>query len=274
MATTTTGSTPNNVPQYGTTGDDKMVGGSGVDILNGGAGNDFINGGSGNDILNGGSGFDTVLGGQGADILIYKAYENEYVLGGTWNATTLTVSGGTKYIGTDQTDAQAATGAFTPASVLVAPSFTGSDSYDGGNGSAGDVDTLQIWLSAQQLNDAAIMAEITYYNTVWLPAHQKNNQADNTVYTFKTMNLQASNFERLEVHDSTGVKVIIVDANKDVAAVAEDSTVSADASHGVLANDYDVNGYALQVSSIASGSNSQPVNANNSPRRSALPTER
>src|SRR3954465_6144060 len=158
MATTTTGSTPNNVTQNGTQYDDKMVGGSGVDILNGGAGNDSINGGSGNDILNGGSGLDTVLGGQGADVLIYKAYENEYVLGGTWSATSLTVSGGTKYFGTDQTAAQTTTGAFTAPVVRNSSTFPGFDSYDGGNGSAGDVDTVQVWLTAQQLADPAIMA--------------------------------------------------------------------------------------------------------------------
>src|SRR5437899_2949142 len=87
----------------GTSGSDNLVGGSGDDILSGGAGNDRLNGGSGDDILNGGSGFDTVLGGSGSDILIYKAYENQYVLGGAYASSTQTLSGGTYYTGTDQT---------------------------------------------------------------------------------------------------------------------------------------------------------------------------
>src|SRR5262249_53483454 len=106
MATTTNGSTPNNIPQNGTSDADKMVGGSGVDILNGGAGNDSINGGSGDDILNGGSGYDTLSGGSGSDTLIYKAFENKYVLHAiqTQTPSGFTISGGEVYTGTDQTN--------------------------------------------------------------------------------------------------------------------------------------------------------------------------
>src|SRR3954469_8621860 len=88
----------------GTSGSDNLVGGSGNDILSGGAGTDRLNGGSGDDILNGGSGFDTVLGGSGSDILIYKAYENQYILGSAgFTAAHQQISGGIIYSGTDQT---------------------------------------------------------------------------------------------------------------------------------------------------------------------------
>src|SRR5438309_1541652 len=137
----------------GTSSSDNLVGGSGNDTLSGGAGNDRLNGGSGDDILNGGSGFDTVLGGSGSDILIYKAYENQYVLGGTYFTPTQTLSGGTYYSGTDQT-----TSAVPTQSSLPGATFGGYDSYDGGNGavqlgktgSTPDADTLQIWLSGTQ----------------------------------------------------------------------------------------------------------------------------
>src|SRR5690242_6722975 len=85
----------------GTSGSDNLIGGSGKDTLSGGAGNDFLNGGSGDDTLNGGSGFDTLQGGSGSDILIYKAYENQYILNGTYCNQKLT--GGVIYSGTDQT---------------------------------------------------------------------------------------------------------------------------------------------------------------------------
>src|SRR3954447_8876461 len=87
----------------GTSSADNLVGGSGTDLLSGGAGADRLNGGAGDDILNGGSGYDTVLGGSGSDTLIYKAYENQYVLAGTFNTTNQALSGGTIYTGTDQT---------------------------------------------------------------------------------------------------------------------------------------------------------------------------
>ena len=86
----------------GTT-NDNLVGGSGNDALSGGAGSDRLNGGSGDDILNGGGGLDTVLGGSGSDILIYKAYENQWVINSTFNSTTHQLTGGcTVLTGTDQ----------------------------------------------------------------------------------------------------------------------------------------------------------------------------
>src|SRR6266850_697570 len=120
-----------NTTLNGTSGNDNLVGGSGADILSGGAGADRLNGGSGDDILNGGSGFDTVLGGSGRDILIYKAYENQYFLYGSYSASTQTLTGGTLYYGTDQTTSGVVP---TQTSPTGTTSFGGYDSYDGGNG--------------------------------------------------------------------------------------------------------------------------------------------
>src|SRR4051794_13355583 len=157
---------------------DNLVGGSGSDILYAGAGDDRLNGGAGDDTLNGGSGYDTVLGGSGSDTLIYKAYENQWIIGATFNATTQQLMSGTatQEVGTDQTlmtGTLAAPVSWSTASngttsgTIVSTStatFQGYDNYDGGNGAVGtkaDVDTLQIWLNAAQLKDTAgIMAEI------------------------------------------------------------------------------------------------------------------
>src|SRR4051794_37915552 len=147
-----------------TTGNNTLVGGSGVDVISSGSGNDYINAGSGNDIVDGGSGFDTILAGSGSDTLIYKAYENQWILNGngTFNSTTQTLTGGQVYTGTDTF-----LGAAPTATVLVgATSFQGYDSYDGGNGTASDKDVLQIWLSADQLADPAIRAEINYFRDI------------------------------------------------------------------------------------------------------------
>src|SRR3954470_2491119 len=121
----------------GTSGDDNLVGGSGNDTLSGGAGDDRLNGGSGNDTLDGGSGFDAVLGGSGADTLIYRAWENQYKIGG-------------QVYGTGTTTGQA--------------TFSGYDIYDGGNGNAAkgtaEIDTLVIYLSDAQLLNSSFMTAL------------------------------------------------------------------------------------------------------------------
>src|SRR5689334_18166504 len=176
----------------GTAGSDTLIGGSGNDTLSGGAGNDYLNGGSGADTLDGGSGFDTLLGGSGSDLLIFRAYENEYILGASYTAGaapyTGTLSGGTIY---DNGVAQSG-----------AVSFAGYDTYDGGNGTVAtgtaDIDTLQIYVSVQQSNDAAFMQslnnEIAYFTNVWLPAHRNSQtgQADQSIYQFRSINLKIS----------------------------------------------------------------------------------
>ncbi|MGF6313551.1 VCBS repeat-containing protein, partial [Bradyrhizobium sp. i1.8.4] len=247
----------------GTPGSDNYVGGSGDDILSGGAGNDRLNGGSGDDTLNGGSGFDTVLGGSGSDTLIYKAYENQYILGSTgFTAATQQISGGTIYSGTDQTSP----GIVGTATVVAGTTFQGYDSYDGGNGAvqlgkAGatpDVDTLQIWLSAAQLTDADIQAEISYYKNIWVPAHisAQTGQADGTIYTFKTLNLQVSAIEKVEVRDASGNLTIA--ATADTASATEaggvnNGTAGVNPTGNVLTNDFDFSAASKTVAGVAAG---------------------
>src|SRR5205814_9328474 len=117
------------------------------------------------------------------------AYENEFILGGTYTAGVApysgTLSGGTLY---DNGVAQ---------SGLV---FKGLDNYDGGNGTVAngtaDSDTLQIYVSVQQSNDTAFMKalgnEIDYFTKIWLPAHAnaQTGQADQSVYQFQSINLK------------------------------------------------------------------------------------
>ncbi|MGY4224881.1 VCBS repeat-containing protein [Bradyrhizobium sp. USDA 4503] len=255
----------------GTSGSDNLVGGSGDDTLSGGAGNDRLNGGSGDDTLNGGSGFDTVLGGSGSDTLIYKAYENQYVLGSTgFTATNQQISGGIIYSGTDQTSL----GIVGASTVVSGTTFQGYDSYDGGNGAvqlgkAGatpDRDTLQIWLSAAQLADADIQAEISYYKNVWVPAHisAQTGQADGTVYSFKTLNLQVSAIEKVEVRDASGNLTIA--ATADTASATEagginNGTAGVNPTGNVLTNDFDFSAASKTVAGVAAGTTSAALSS-------------
>ncbi|MHB9363562.1 Ig-like domain-containing protein [Mesorhizobium sp. W067] len=181
----------------GTSGNDNLVGGSGDDVLLGGAGSDRLNGGSGADTLDGGSGFDTVLGGSGADTLIYRAWENQYKMGGL-------------VYGTGTTGGQT--------------TFSGYDIYDGGNGNAAkgtaEIDTLAIYLSNDQLANASFM---TAFNTeiaqfrAFIAANSNTNtgQAGQAEFAFTTINLKVSAIEQVTVLDSDGhvpVYVNIVDS--------------------------------------------------------------
>ncbi|RUZ78462.1 adhesin [Mesorhizobium sp. M7A.F.Ca.US.006.01.1.1] len=180
-----------------TDGDDKLIGGSGTDVIVAGGGNDYINGGSGADTLDGGSGFDTVLGGSGADTLIYRAWENQYKIGG-------------QVYGTGTTAEQTA--------------FSGYDTYDGGNGNAAkgtaEIDTLSIYLSNDQLANASFMtafnAEIAQFRA-FIAANSNSNtgQAGQAEFTFTTINLKVSAIEQVNVLDINGhvpVYVNIVDS--------------------------------------------------------------
>ena len=258
----------------GTSSSDNLVGGSGDDTLSGGAGSDRLNGGSGDDTLNGGSGYDTVLGGSGSDTLIYKAYENQYILGSIgFTATNQQISGGIVYSGTDQSALQTTTGAVPTQTSLGTVSsgttFGGYDSYDGGNGavqlgkagSTPDVDTLQIWLSAGQLADADIQAEISYYKNIWVPAHisAQTGQADGTIYTFKTLDLQVSAIEKVEVRDAFGVLTIAAAADTASATEAggvNNGTPGSNPSGNVLTNDLDFIASSKIVAGVAAGTTS------------------
>ena len=181
----------------GTGGNDTLIGGSGNDTLSGGDGSDFLNGGSGTDTLDGGSGIDKLLGGSGADRLIYKAFENQWLIGASYvsTGTSFSASGGT-YESED--------GGIT--------AYTGYDTYDGGSGAVklgkqlvADVDVVEVWLTAEQIADPAIMAEIAYAQS-WIAAQKNVNtdQASPATYEFKTLNLKISQVKSIAVKNQFG----------------------------------------------------------------------
>lgn len=200
----------------GTAGDDTLNGGSGTDVMSGGDGSDSLNGGSGSDILDGGSGADSLRGGSGADTLIYRAWEN------AWAITT---------------DAYAA-----------------YDLYDGGNGAvrtgiAGStaLDTLVVFLSEAQLNDAAFMAAFTaewadYLNFIASNTNASTSQAGQAQFTFSTINLKVSAIENAFYERDPRSPL----CSDDSATASEDAPLSIP----VLGNDSDGNGDVLNVTRI------------------------
>ncbi|PBC02410.1 VCBS domain-containing protein, partial [Mesorhizobium sp. WSM3860] len=228
----------------GTSSNDNLVGGSGADILSGGDGSDRLNGGSGADTLDGGSGFDTVLGGSGADTLIYRAWENQYKIGG-------------QVYGTGTTTGQTI--------------FSGYDVYDGGNGSAAkgtaEIDTLFIYLSNDQLNNASFMTalnnEIAQFQA-FIAANSNVNtgQAGQAEFTFTTINLKVSAIEQVFVVRDPGSPVGVNDTNaadpvREAGVGPGNTPVAGDptAAGNVLSNDTDADdGQAsLVVSAVRTG---------------------
>ncbi|RWA69479.1 MAG: tandem-95 repeat protein [Mesorhizobium sp.] len=228
----------------GTSSNDNLVGGSGDDILYGGAGSDRLNGGSGADTLDGGSGFDTVLGGSGADTLIYRAWENQYKIGG-------------QVYGTGTTTGQT--------------TFSGYDVYDGGNGSAAkgtaEIDTLFIYLSNDQLNNTSFMAtlnnEIAQFRAfVTANSNTNTGQAGQAEFTFTSINLKVSAIEQVFVARDPGSPVGVNDTNaadpvREAGVGPGNTPVAGDptAAGNVLSNDTDADdGQAsLVVSAVRTG---------------------
>ncbi|RUW46224.1 hypothetical protein EOA32_32180, partial [Mesorhizobium sp. M1A.F.Ca.ET.072.01.1.1] len=236
----------------GTSSNDNLVGGSGDDILSGGAGSDRLNGGSGADTLDGGSGFDTVLGGSGADTLIYRAWENQYKIGG-------------QVYGTGTTTGQT--------------TFSGYDVYDGGNGSAAkgtaEIDALFIYLSNDQLNNTSFMAtlnnEIAQFRA-FISANTNANtgQAGQAEFTFTSINLKVSAIEQVFVARDPGSPVGVNDTNaadpvREAGVGPGNAPVAGDptAAGNVLSNDTDSDdGQAsLVVSAVRTGAESGSGNA-------------
>ena len=116
-------------------GNDVVFGGAGRDLIDGGAGDDFISGGSGRDTIDGGEGDDLILGGSGADVIDGGAGRDR-VYAGSGNDIliyTLPEAGASKSCWPDY--------------------------YSGGSG----FDTLRINLTAAQLADPDLVAELSAY---------------------------------------------------------------------------------------------------------------
>jgi hypothetical protein len=181
-------------------GNDEINAGEGQNTIDGGGGNNRINTGSGADKITTGSGNDTIYSGAGADII--------------------NVSGGSDlvYMG-DGTDV---------IRHVISDNIGSTDDYWGESGT----DTLQLVLTAEQAKDSAILADIDAF---------KASMANGSwLYQFKSLNLTARQFEKLEL-------VAPVEAHNDSATTDEDSSPI---TINVLSNDVDLlaaNNSALHI---------------------------
>jgi Ca2+-binding RTX toxin-like protein len=169
----------------GGAGDDVLDGGGQDDNLDGGIGSDLVFGGDGNDILSGAEGDDTLYGGPGNDVIdggpgtdTLSGDADDDILDSGPGTDSLYAGDGNDLAYFDEDDVDSLT-----------------DLYDGGLG----IDTLDLRLSAGQLNDPAIQLEITQFAN-FISVNANPAKISGIIYFFSTLDLQVRNFEVLLVN--------------------------------------------------------------------------
>ncbi|MGJ3493617.1 Cyclolysin [Piscirickettsia salmonis] len=167
----------------GGAGNDDLRGGAGEDVLRGGQGEDSLRGGAGDDDLRGGAGNDALRGGQGEDSL--RGGAGEDVLRGGQGNDVLDGGEGVDTVYAGQGD---------DAATFVVGQSEGIDQYYGGSGE----DTLRIELSAEQLENSDIIADLHGLND-FIAEHADEGSNNGPVETFEHLGVQVGDFEKLDI---------------------------------------------------------------------------
>lgn len=146
----------------GKSGPDTIIGTNANEHLNGGAREDFIDGRGGDDFINSGAKNDTVNGGAGNDRVELNSGDDLGVYVAAENK-----NGNGRY----------------------------RDVYDGGSG----IDTLKLVLTMAEYANPVLQQEIADYLAFIKANTLPNGQAKNVEYTFKSLNLVVTRFEKLEI---------------------------------------------------------------------------
>jgi VCBS repeat-containing protein len=217
--TTITGTNQNDTI-VGTDGDDIINGRNGSDVIAGLAGNDTIIDGNGNDTITEGNGNDTITTGNGNNtitagngndtVTVGNGVNNITVGNGTDTITagnggnTITVGSGNDVIHTGNGNDTVNAGGgndqvFTTGGndLVIYNMSENIGSHDTANGGKG-IDTLQLQLTQQQFNSAAVQADLTAYNA-FLAAHQNPGSDTGPAFHFTAFDLSVSNFEHVNV---------------------------------------------------------------------------
>ena len=133
-----------------------------------------------NDYLTGGAGNDTIWGDNGATCGPDGAGGNDVIDGGAGN------------------DRMYAEGGTDTVIVTRAENIGAVDYADGGQG----VDTLRLNLTSAELANAAVQADIAAFQAfLALNTNPLSSTGQGNVFQFNSLNLQARNFERLQIND-------------------------------------------------------------------------
>jgi VCBS repeat-containing protein len=223
----------------GLAGNDTIVAGNGNNTITDGDGNDTITAGNGNNTITAGNGTDTVAAGNGNNNITVGNGTDTVTVGNGINtitagsgADTITAGNGGDTIfagagndvihtgnGNDTVDAGAGNDQVftTGGNDLVIYNMSANiGSHDAANGGKG-TDTVQLELTQQQFNSAAVQADLAAYHT-FLAAHQTPGSDTGPAFHFTAFDLTVSNFET--------VNVVIVNSPVVISSGPESSTVT------------------------------------------------
>jgi len=196
----------------GSKGDDHLQGTAGKDVIAGGQGGDWIKGGAGNDLVAG----DDLFGGK----------HWGWLFGSCWHAG----SGGNDHLdGGGGSDLVLAGGGNDIANYTWSENLLSHDVYDGGKG----FDTLQLTLTHGEFHLASVQADIAAFEA-FLDSHANPQSDHGKTFEFKSFDLDARNFEALEIVLVNSAPT----AGADAIATDEDTPLHI-AAPGLLANDSD-----------------------------------
>jgi Ca2+-binding RTX toxin-like protein len=234
------------------TGDDAATGGSGNDVIITGSGYDSAEGNAGHDVIITGTGNDTVSGGSGNDIIISGAGD-DVVDGGTGHDVILSGSGNDTVIAGDGDD--------------VVITGYGDDVVDGGAGqdwihAGADNDTIDAGAGNDTINggsgtDIAIFSgQQADYQIVEIATntYTVTNSISGEVDTVK--NVELFRFDDRDMDPANPTVNADPTANNDSVSLDEDSS----ATINVLANDTDLDGDALSVTTASASNGAVVIN--------------
>ena len=205
----------------GLDGNDTIIAGNGNNTITDGNGNDTITAGNGNNTITAGNGNDTVTVGNGVNNITVGNGTDTIVAGNGGN--TITAGSGNDVITTGNgndtvnagggNDQVSTTGGNDLVIYNMSQNIGSHDTANGGKGT----DTLQLQLTQQQFNSAAVQADLTAYNA-FLAAHQSPGTDTGPAFHFTAFDLSVSNFEQ--------VNVVIVNSPVVITSGPESSTVA------------------------------------------------
>ena len=184
-------------------GNDTVTAGNGANNITVGNGTDSVTVGNGSNTITAGSGADTITTGNGNNTISSGA-GNDVIHTGNGNDT---VNAGA---GNDQVSLSGGNDVFI---YNMTENLGSHDSADGGKGT----DTVQLQLTQQQFNSAAVQADLTAYHT-FLTAHANPNTDNGATFHFTAFDLSVSDFEH--------VNVVIVNSPVVISSGPEASTVT------------------------------------------------
>jgi VCBS repeat-containing protein len=184
-------------------GNDTVTTGNGTNNITVGNGTDSVTVGNGNNTITAGSGADTITTGNGNNT-ISSGGGNDVIHTGNGNDT---VNAGA---GNDQVFLNGGNDVFI---YNMSENLGSHDTADGGRGT----DTVQLELTQQQFNSAAVQADLAAYHT-FLATHANPNTDNGATFHFTAFDLSVTDFEK--------VNVVILNSPVVITSGPESSTVA------------------------------------------------